>query len=310
MGLTKEEKYVLYGGDVVLEFNEAEHIYRHKGRKVPSTTQITKVIEKSVLLYWAVKVQAEWLAGQWTTGTNYSSSDIEAILKRSKSQHKVKSEEATTIGSQVHFWIETFVNMSIETAEGTGWPEGWQNIPLPHTLQGIYSVNAFLNWFNDTDVVFLASERKVYSMEHGYSGTFDLMCMINGIVCLVDFKTSKAMYEDYYIQLSAYTKAYHEEIDYMLAKLEGDERTAYEIANPRIEEALVLRVPKDGGVYETGTVIVGSPMFDAYFEVFKASRVIYDWQEKYTTDWQKPAMKPQTARGKKKDINIYLPYIQ
>lgn len=291
----KQARYTLYGGDVVLEFNEDEHVYRVEGLKVPSTTQITKVIEKSILLPWATKTAAEWLETQWLPGRAYTYEAIESILKRSKIQYKIKSDEATTIGSQAHGWIETFGNAVLATGEK--WPEGWKEIPLPHTLDGIHSVNAFLNWYDEHDVVIVACERKVYSKTHNYSGTFDLLAYVNGTLTVVDFKTSKAIYEDYYIQGAAYITAYCEELDYLKSE------------DPRPQDFMVLRIPKDGSPYETGTFFVSSPMFEAYFDIFKASRVIYNWQEKYTETWQSASMKPVLMKGKKKDITKYLPYI-
>ena len=54
------------------------------------------------------------------------------------------------------------------------------------------------------------TECEVVSVAHGYAGRFDAIATINGHRYLVDFKTSKGIWDEYKYQLCAYMQAYNE----------------------------------------------------------------------------------------------------
>lgn len=262
------ETYELYGGDVVLEYNDALHEYYYQGDVVPSTTKIIdEVLAKHALKFWAVKVTVEWLKKQ-LNGERLSENQLDAILKTAKGVHLRESDKATTIGSNVHNWIEAFVHLVMETGET--WPEDWkENNPVRlSSVAAKNSVNAFLNWYAEHDVQFLEAERKVYSIKYNYSGTFDLLAIVDGVTTIIDFKTSKHIYPDYLVQGAAYWGAYNEEIDYMT------EGTEYEYEDDiRPDHFTVLRLPKDGENWETSTI----ESIDAHWEIFRHAREMFDW---------------------------------
>jgi len=209
MGLQNDEQYILYNGNVTLDYNDEKHLYTIEGKVVPSTTQISKAgINKEFLIRWAASSASKYVAKQWREGVPYVRSDIDGILKRATYHYKTIQDEATTNGNYAHKWIEDFVNHVIET--GDKQPD-LSNFETPYTIKAMNSVAAFLTWYKDNDVEFVAAEKKVYSLTHNYSGTFDLLALVNGVLTIVDFKTSKDIYEDYFIQGAAYTFAYHEE---------------------------------------------------------------------------------------------------
>lgn len=196
MGLSKnfQEKYVLYGGDVVLNFDPGPHKYtlEHTGEVVPSTTSITGVIDKPALINWAVSQTTEYIHAVWEPGRKYFQKAIDAILEAaSKARHET-SQEAIDIGNMVHEWLEAY---------GRAYLSDSDHMPLmPEDPRAVASCEAFLQWVKKNDVVFLATEQKVYSLEHGYSGTFDLLARVNGKLSLLDYKSSKRIYEEYFLQ--------------------------------------------------------------------------------------------------------------
>jgi hypothetical protein len=53
-------------------------------------------------------------------------------------------------------------------------------------------------------------ESVVFSRTHRYAGTADLLAWAHGHLTLVDFKTAKAIYPEYRLQVAAYIRAVNE----------------------------------------------------------------------------------------------------
>ena len=73
------------------------------------------------------------------------------------------------------------------------------------------SVDAFLEFRRNNDVVPLKIEERIISRSHHYAGTIDVMARVNGVVGVLDIKTSKAIYRDYGMQTAAYIAALRED---------------------------------------------------------------------------------------------------
>lgn len=258
------KQYVLYDGNVVLEFDEAAHKYyiqkEDESIAVPSTTAvIEEVIAKHALKFWAVNETLKWIKTQLIAGTRITGEQVDAIISSAKFVHVRKSDDATGIGSNVHNWIEDFVRLVME--DGVKWPEDWKvrvQVPLM-SRDAIRSANAFLNWYEQHEVTFVMTEKKVYSVAYNYSGTFDLLAIVDGKLSLIDFKTSKNIYPDYLVQGAAYWNAFIEEYP-----------------GVEVEQFIVLRLPKDGTNWESSRITD----FRNHFEIFKLARQLYEWVEK------------------------------
>lgn len=75
------------------------------------------------------------------------------------------------------------------------------------------SINAFLKWFKSHKVDVFGIEKRVLSNKHFYCGTLDVVAEIDGKLGILDLKTSRNIYEDYFIQTAAYFNAYNEKAD-------------------------------------------------------------------------------------------------
>lgn len=71
-------------------------------------------------------------------------------------------------------------------------------------------IDAFNNWMEEYQPTLIQTERFVYSDKYKYAGTADMLCRINGENWLIDFKTSKAIYDEYGLQVRAYGYALNE----------------------------------------------------------------------------------------------------
>ena len=73
------------------------------------------------------------------------------------------------------------------------------------------SVDAFLNFYGNNLVTPLKVEERIVSKRHRYAGTIDVLAEVNGVVGVLDIKTSKGMYRDYHMQTTAYIQALSED---------------------------------------------------------------------------------------------------
>ncbi len=69
------------------------------------------------------------------------------------------------------------------------------------------SVDAFDEFLRNNNVEPLLIEERVLHPEHGFAGTVDMVARINGVVGVLDIKTSRRIYRDYGLQTAAYVHA-------------------------------------------------------------------------------------------------------
>jgi hypothetical protein len=153
-----------------------------------SVTTVTGVWDKSsALIAWAAGCAAKRFRQIIEDGGE----DLIEAEKKAKREYRKVSREALDIGSEVHNLIEVHLK---------GQPVHLKN--YGKRVQNGY--NAYLKWEEVNNFELIASERRMYS-EKGFAGTTDCICKLNGEKYVIDFKTSKGVYEPgYSMQLSAY----------------------------------------------------------------------------------------------------------
>ena len=72
------------------------------------------------------------------------------------------------------------------------------------------AVDAFLDFAGKNQIIPHKIEERILSKRHRYAGTIDVLAELNGILGILDIKTSYAIYRDYNIQISAYKEALEE----------------------------------------------------------------------------------------------------
>jgi len=222
----------LYKGKVKIEFYEASHRYMvsiKNGKnfgdpeKASGVTTFTHVIDKSQpLLYWAAGLCQTHLITIIEDGGKIRIKDIqEAVWK-----YRSRTEEAADLGKEVHSLAEQYINAKLE-----GKKEPHVN-PAEYDDRVFNGYIAFLDWVKQHGVKFIASEKPIYSMKHGYVGTLDVIFTLadekHKIQHVGDFKTGKyreikkqvdgrwkvvgvSAYPEHRFQVSAYQSADEEE---------------------------------------------------------------------------------------------------
>ena len=77
----------------------------------------------------------------------------------------------------------------------------------PHVWGALARIEA---WIDENCPHPLMLEVKVWSKLHRYQGTLDCVCLLLGILVIVDWKSSKRIYPDMVLQLVAYARALFE----------------------------------------------------------------------------------------------------
>jgi hypothetical protein len=106
---------------------------------------------------------------------------------------------------------------------------------------------------------FVTSEATVFSRRHGYAGTLDAICVLDGTLTLLDVKTGKSVYPEVALQLAAYAHA-----DFV-GHPDGTERRLPPVA---AGAALHLRP----GGYELVPVPIGEQVLAAFLAALEVFR--------------------------------------
>lgn len=175
-----------------------------ESRPFLTVTKILSVISKPQLLFWAC-------------GLVYDEFLINPSLDRKDalSMPRKTSQKAMDRGTTIHDVVEAYKN----------------NAPRITTIPALQGyVTAFYKWVDDNQVELVEQERTVFSRQFWYAGTFDMKVRLNGKsdIWLIDLKTSKDIYKEYELQLSAYKQAateMGETVDRMGVLLVGEDST-------------------------------------------------------------------------------------
>lgn len=223
------ETVELYGGVVRLEFNQKTHRYTIWDGETkilaPSVTTVCGTLDKSgPLLGWAVNSALNVVRGAIQPDTPYPEVVLDEVWKRAAGAHRTLKAEAADIGTQAHQAIEAYLAGSHDNASDV------ELAPLDERVTSC--VSAAKDWLNSHDVSPISVERRIYSRKHRYSGTMDLLAKVDGRLAVVDWKSSKGFYPEFFFQTAAYAGAVEEE------------------TGERIERRWLVRLGKDDGAFE------------------------------------------------------------
>jgi hypothetical protein len=216
------------------------------GKKLmfPSVTTVLKAAAQPGITQWAVDQTAA-----------YAVANVDALLGRSETQgwnmlrwyhgrkpkpledgfdirnyHEGVLNDAGEMGTAMHEWIEADLDPLVSYPDVSQQPElFWDMVPV------------WNEWRDAHELVTLYTEVTVYNMREGYAGTFDWIGYIDGILTLLDFKTSRSVWPEHKRQQAAICNA-----DFMLVKEVVDgEATWKRLPLPIIEAVGLLHIRPD-----------------------------------------------------------------
>jgi hypothetical protein len=81
--------------------------------------------------------------------------------------------------------------------------------PEELTAEEYRCLMTFQRWWEEAKPVLVEHDVTVWNEQEGYAGTIDLVCVIDGQLWIVDFKTGQHIWMPNKLQVSAYKAAYH-----------------------------------------------------------------------------------------------------
>jgi hypothetical protein len=168
-------------------------MYRHPvlDELVPSVTNVIGMLDKPALSRWSALEVAKGAYKMRHALTEMDEAEAVGILKQLPWS---KADRAADRGTDIHEWLEAALlgrglpTLAAEAEKYRPAAQGW------------------LDWFGEAKGRVLATEQTF--LHDQYAGTADLVCEVGGERWLVDFKTSKGLYESVALQLSALAAAY------------------------------------------------------------------------------------------------------
>ena len=116
--------------------------------------------------------------------------------------------EAGSKGTRVHTAIETLLN-------------GNTLDQINFSLEEWYKIYCFTRWYADYKPEIISLEMPIFSKKYGYAGRTDCICKIDGRIHLVDWKTSRSIHKNFFLQFAAYAHAIEEMTDLKIAETAG-----------------------------------------------------------------------------------------
>lgn len=195
---------LLYKGKIKIDFFEGKHTYKKDGQILLSVTGCTGIIDKSrVLMNWAERLANDDLLAKIKDGKNLTEEDVLSATHL----HQVYKKEAADIGTKIHDFAEQWTKYQLKQVKEK--PE------MPKDEKVLNGVMAFLKWVDEHHIKFIAAEKLVYSKKHNYVGLCDCVFTMGSekhkILHVGDYKSSKAIYNEYRYQVAAYQEADAEE---------------------------------------------------------------------------------------------------
>lgn len=202
---------------------KAHQRYYYNNKRVPGTTTILGVLNKPALMHWA-----------WNLG-------MQGI------DYKAYTDDMAKIGTLVHLRIENHIK---------GIPTDFEDYTPTQVKISDVGFEKYLEWEEENDPQYLMSELQLSTKDYG--GTIDLYAKIKDKYVLIDFKTSKAIYDDQFCQVSAYANLMREN-------------------DMEVDKVMILRIGRDKSEgFEVRTI----SNEEEYLKVFKACIEIYNAKKK------------------------------
>lgn len=237
-------------------------VYATPDGEFPSVTTINKTIglgtegliawsaslERAACLEAAVEVYAE---GDHEDGPSAFKAAVEARIGTAK-QHQLALNRAADIGTAIHGMVQWHLRGELGLERG----------PEPELAQEArWGFDAWKDWWKSSGLKVVATEQPIWDKVGRYAGTIDIIAEdSSGSLLVVDTKSSKAIYDEHHVQVSAYINAARNWAP--------------------IKEGLIVRVPKvatDKG-FETkwlGTLQDRKVSEADLFRCFMAARTLY-----------------------------------
>ena len=123
------------------------------------------------------------------------------------------SQDATGIGTLVHYKIECYLKKELTDKS---YIQQFTDEQIEKAGQGF---DNFLNWFRQNNIEILYIEPNLISEQWKYGGAPDLIAKMNDKYVLIDWKSSRKIYAEYFLQLGGYVNLISENYDFLCQEI-------------------------------------------------------------------------------------------
>lgn len=227
-----------------LTFDEEKHEYTLNGKVVPGPSTFVKggMPSSMALTGWMVGQGASYAIEQVLSGRT----DVEKVIRESKTAYRTKAEEAASIGTIVH----DFAHLT-ELGKGgdaARLRQGLEKDPRYPSIEK--AVRNFESWRAENTGEVLQLEQIVASTKFGFAGKFDRLEKRGGKNIICDYKTSTGIYLDMFLQLAAYKIAIEEWLEIPIHGME-----ILRFGKTGDFETLMIKKPSEIKEFERQTVL-------------------------------------------------------
>ncbi|MGW1836309.1 hypothetical protein [Streptomyces sp. NPDC002067] len=226
--------------------------------KMPGVTSIIGMLPKPFLVWWAARMTAEAAVSNLPAVASIAERDEAGAVDYLRTAHSRYTKKRARIGSEAH---DLFERMIRGEAIGRVHPD-----LEPYRLR-------FAEFLDAVRPELVRAEDVAWSDEHAYAGSFDAIIRVrlgedgkpdheNGTwhTLIVDWKTSKSIYADVALQMSAYAHA-----DRVISP-EGISEPM-----PELDGAAVLHITPDGWTFKP--VRIDNEIFGVFLTLMR----VFDW---------------------------------
>ena len=198
-------------------------LYLKDGTQVPGATTITKLLNKPFLVAWANKLGKKGI-------------DVNEYVK-----------DTAKIGTLIHGIVESHI-----TGEAIDIPETVSDNELEQAEKAFLR---FKEWEDKQNIEYLGVEKTLVSEIYKYGGIIDCYCKLNNIYSVVDFKTSKDISYEHFLQTSSYIQLLKEN-------------------NLPVEQIVIINIPRDENI-SFKVEVMNLTDSEIYFSIFKSLLDVY-----------------------------------
>ena len=240
----------------LLTFNPHNHGHYYDGKRLLGVTTALSAISKGDgLVQWAVNQALEYARANWPDYSCVPGDDTEQrdiVLIGAKYAWKAARDEAASIGTKAHNWIESYLK--------------GEDPQLPDEEPVLKAVTAALEWIQSVKWETVKVEHQIYIPELGVAGICDWYARINGVLAVPDWKTSKSLHSSYAYQTAAYLRALEAEF------------------GEKIPHRWLIRIDKETGAVEPR--FLPEETIEADYAAFTSAVTIYRREQELKKLWQ------------------------
>jgi len=235
--------------------DDSGHRYRNTktGHVQRSVTTKLAILSKPHLLAWGVKMGALWLMEGDRAQQLLNPNATEAMIQGMQMAHTDIRDNAGAIGNSAHSGIQRWINQGI--ADGYMSEDIIFFAPPNCDTRAIAAMRSVQKLFKEKNIIPIASEIIVGDILFS-AGQLDFLCFWDGDLCLVDWKSSNQVSQEYILQVVGYLKFWES------------------MTGIKIKKAKIAHISKDSDKY----TIYKVPNFGKAWKAFKQICHVYDWK--------------------------------